>query len=75
MGFDALHEALPGRGGRHVAGGAGEETNAEPLLQRPDRMTEGRSGDAQPGGRSREAPLPGDLEEGAHLAEFVPRHW
>ena len=46
-GCDALHEALPGRGGRHIAGGAGEETDAEPLLQRPDRMTEGRSGDAQ----------------------------
>lgn len=75
MRFDALHKALAGRRGCDVAGGAGEETDAKPFLQRPDRMTEGRSGDAQLGGRSRKTPFPSDFEECSHLTELVARHW
>src|SRR5512134_1990717 len=74
LGFDVLEvrtdrpqEALARFGRRHAAGRARQEPYAEPCLELPNGMAQGRLGDAELRRGPGEAALPGDGEEGEKI--------
>jgi hypothetical protein len=55
-------------------GGPSQQAEAEPLLQRPNRMAERRLGHPEFRGRSREAALVRDSEEGHQVVKVPALH-
>src|SRR5688572_29000780 len=60
---------------RHNAsGGAGQQTDAHPFFKPPNGVAQGRLGDAKPRGRTGEAPLTSDCDEGHKVVQVFTRH-
>ena len=73
-GPNGAQQALAGLGRRHAARGAGQQAQAEPLLQPADGVAQRRLRDAELRRRPGETALPRDGEEGEQIAGVVPVH-
>ena len=70
----ALHEPPPGIRQRHAARGAGEQHDAQLLLELPHRLAHRGARDAELARGAAEAAQPGDGEEDLELREGRPVH-
>ncbi|GAB9170963.1 hypothetical protein BDS110ZK17_58360 [Bradyrhizobium diazoefficiens] len=71
---DIAQQALAGFRRCDAAGGAGEQPQAEPLLQRAHGVAERGLRHAELGGRAGEAALAGDREEGEEVVDVGAGH-
>ena len=73
-GTDLREELVSRLGGRDASRRAGQQANAEALLQAADRMAQGRGRDAEPNRGLREAALLGNGDEVRQHAGMVRDH-
>ena len=71
---ERAQQPLAGLGRRDAAGGAGQEPDAEPLLEPADGVAQRRLRGAELGRGPREAALLGDREEGIEIGQFLTAH-
>ncbi len=72
---DRPQQALSGLGRRDASGRTREQPHADALLERADRVTEGRGRDAELGGGAGEAALSGNGQERDKVGHRLAQHY